>query len=321
MSTLLKTYFVANALLLSTAALAQSYPEKPIRLIVPNPPGGATEILARTIGPKLTEAWGQPVVVDNRPGAGGTLGANLVARSRADGHTLVLGSIGNMVISTSVYPDIPYDTLRDFSAVVNLVNQPIVLVAHPTFAPNTVSELIAYAKTRPGQVVYGSTGIGGAMHIAGEMLQTHASLKLVHVPYKGGGPSLIELLGGQIPMLFVGLAPALPHIRTGKIKAIAAVGSQRASVLPNLPTVGETLPGYQVNYWSGLFAPSATPRAIVTQLNREIVKILRTPEIKKRLEDAGFEIVANTSDQFTATVRGELDKWGRVVRLAGIKPE
>lgn len=302
-------------------AYTQTYPEKPIRLVVAAAPGGASELLARTIGPRLSAAWGQPVVVDHRPGAGGTIGTNVVAKARPDGHTLLIGSIGNLVIASGVYPNIPYDANRDFAPVTNLVNQPIVLVAHPSFEPNTVRELIAYTRARPGQVVYASTGIGSAMHLGGELLQKTAGLQLVHVPYKGGGPAVVDLVGGHVPLLFVGLAPALPHIRSGRIKAIAAVGSRRAAVLPDTPTVGETLPGYKVDYWSGVLAPGQTPTAIVSKLNAEIVRFVRTPDVRKRLEDAGFEVLATTPQQFAGTIREELARWGGIVRSAAIKPE
>jgi tripartite-type tricarboxylate transporter receptor subunit TctC len=318
------TRFVIAALAaaaISATAGAGTYPEKPIRLVVAAAPGGASELLARTIAPRMSAAWGQPVIVDHRPGAGGTIGTNVVAKARPDGHTLLIGSIGNLVIASGVYPNLPYDANRDFAPVTNLVNQPIVLVAHPSFEPNTVRELVAYARARPGQVVYASTGIGSAMHLGGELLQKNAGLQLVHVPYKGGGPAVVDLVGGHVPLLFVGLAPALPHIRSGKIKAIAAIGSHRAAVLPDTPTVGETLPGYKVDYWSGVLAPARTPPAIVSKLNGEIVRYVQTPGVRKRLEDAGFEVLATTPQQFAGTIREELVRWGGIVRSAAIKPE
>lgn len=306
---------------LAHADATANYPDKPIRLVVPTAPGGAGQMLAHVVGPALTQAWGQPVVVDHRAGAGGTIGTDVVAKAKPDGCTLVLGSIGNIMISTAVYPDAPYDGARDFAPVINLVNQPIVLVAHPSFKANTVKELIDHAALRPGKVVYGSTGIGSAMHMGGELLQQRTGISLIHVPYKGGGPGLTDLIGGHIPLLFVGLAPTLPHIHAGKIKAIAVVGSKRANVIPDVPTAAETLPGYEVNYWSGVLAPRGTPREVVAKLNREIAKTLNTPHIRKRLEDSGFEVLTGTPEQFASTIRIELEKWGKVVRLAGIKPD
>lgn len=300
---------------------ARAYPDKPIRLVVPYPPGGATEILARTLGPKLTEAWGQPTVVDNRPGAGGTIGTALAAKARPDGYTLLLGTIGNIAMSNGVYQNLAYDSLRDFAAISNLATQSIMLVSHPTSGPRNVQELISQAKTQPDKLVYASTGIGGAMHLAAELLQNQAGLKLVHVPYKGGGPVITALLGSEVSVAFVGLAPALPHVRAGRIRALAAAGSTRAPTLPDVPTIGEALPGYQVNYWTGLLAPAGTPPAIIAKLNAEVVRSFRSAEVKKRLEDAGFDVIASSAEEFSATVRQEVNKWGNVIRVAGIKPE
>ena len=303
------------------AEAARDYPQRPIRLVVPFPPGGATEILARTLGPELTRSWGQPAVVDNRPGAGGTIGAALVARSRPDGYTLLLGTIGNIAMSAAIYPRLPYDSVRDFTAIANLVHQPIMLVGHPQLGPRSVAELVEKARAKPATLVYGSTGVGGAMHLAGELLQGQAGIQLVHVPYKGGGPVVTALLGGEVPVAFVGLAPALPHVRAGRIRALATAGSKRAAVLPEVPTVGENLPGYQVDYWTGLLAPGGTPPAIVARLNAAVVEAFRSPEIRKRLEDAGFDVIASSASEFAATIRREAEKWKGVVRLAGIKPE
>ena len=300
---------------------AQGYPDRPIRVVVATAPGGASEILARTVGSGLSAVWGQPVIVDHRPGAGGTIGTDSVAKARPDGYTLLIGSRGNLIIASSVYPDIPYDANRDFAPVTNLVSQPIVLVAHPSFAPSTVNELVAYAKARPGNVLYASIGIGSAMHLGGELLQRRAGLQLIHVPYKGGGPAVVDLAGGHVPLLFVGVVPALPYIRSGKIKAIAAVGAKRASVLPDVPTVGEILPGYKVDDWSGVLVPARTPSAIVRKLSDEIVRHVQTPETRKRLEGVGFELLATTPEQFHASIREELGRWGGMIRSAGIKPE
>jgi tripartite-type tricarboxylate transporter receptor subunit TctC len=316
------TIALAAAAAFATGATATpTYPDKPIRLIVPAAPGGASDLLARTIGPALNAAWGQPVIVDNRGGAGGTIATNVVAKARPDGHTLLMGNIGGLVIAGGIYPNLPYDAQRDFAPVSNLVNQPIILVAHPSLPASTVPELIAYAKARPGQVVYASVGIGSAMHLGGELLQRKTGIKLVHVPYKGGGPAVVDLVGGHVPLLFVGLAPALPHIRAERLKAIATAGSRRAAVLPNVPTIGESVKGYSVDYWSGVLAPAGTPPSIVAKLNDVIVRHVQSPEIHKRLEDAGFEVLATKPERFAATIREELNRWGAVVRTAGIKPE
>lgn len=310
-----------NALAQSNAPA--SYPDKPIRLIVPFPAGGATDILARTVGPKLTEAWGQPVIIDNRGGAGGTIAAALVARARPDGHTLILGEIGNLAIGTSIYQNLPYDSLRDFAPISHLINQPIVVASHPSFAPTTVKELIAHAKARPGETDFASPSVGGAMHLAGELFQTQAGVKLSHVPYQGGGPVIAALLGGkEVSLAFVGLAPALPHINAKRLRAIAVAGSERAPVAPEVPTISETLPGYQVNFWIGLLAPAGTPQPILDKLNAEVVNIVRNPETRRHFEQVvGFGVVGSSQGQFAATIRQELEKWGRVVRVAGIRPQ
>ena len=306
---------------LNFAVAADNYPDKPIRLVVPFPPGGANDILARTLGPKLTESWGQQILIDNRPGAGGNIGADVVAKAKPDGYTLLLGYTGNLTISPGLYANVPYNTLNDFAPVTNLVNQPIVLLAHPSFPAQSVRELIAYARARPGQLSYGSPGIGTAQHLAGELFKHRAGIDLIHVPYKGAVPSLAELIGGQIPLLVVGLAPAIPQIRSGKVRALAVVGAKRAVVLPDVPTVGETLAGYQVGSWNGVLAPAGTAPAIIARLHNEIVRVLRLDDVRQHLETAGFEIVGSSPEQFAATIRSDLTKWTGVIRVAGIKPE
>ncbi|MBX3664722.1 MAG: tripartite tricarboxylate transporter substrate binding protein [Burkholderiales bacterium] len=312
----------ATALLAYGAALhAQQFPERSLRIVVPVAPGGANDILARTIGPRLSEAWGQQVLVENRAGGGGTIGAGFVAKARPDGHTLAVASISHIVLAPTVLTEKPYDPLRDFSAVTQLVNQPIVLAAHPSFPARSIKELVAVAKSRPGELTYGSTGIGSAMHLAGELLQQRTGTHLVHVPYKGGAPALVELTGGHVPLLFVGLAPALPHIRNGRIKALAVAGAQRASVLQATPTIGEALPGYQVNFWVGVLAPGATPGATVAVIHREIIRILGIPDVHTALRDASFDVVGSSPAQFAKSVAEDVRRWTPVIRIAGIKPE
>lgn len=305
-----------------TAASAQAdagtYPSRPIRVVVPVAPGGANDILARTIGPLLTQAWGQQIIVDNRAGAGGTMGTNLVAKAKPDGYTLVLGSISHIVLAAKLHPDKPYDPQRDLAPITQLVNQPIVVAAHPSFPASNVQQLVALAKSKPGQLAIGSPGIGSAMHLGIELLQHRAGVQVVHVPYKGGGPATIDLVAGQVPALYVGLAPALPHIRSGRIKALAVAGAQRASVLPDVPTVAETLPGYEVNFWAGVLAPARTPPEIVNRLNAEIVRIINTPEVNKRLQDASFDVIASTPVQFGKTIAADTSRWIPVLRTAGV---
>jgi tripartite-type tricarboxylate transporter receptor subunit TctC len=319
---------VKNSSILATAlfvfaasAGAQHFPDKPVRLVVPVAPGGANDILARTIGPRLSEAWGQQVLVENRAGGGGTIGAAFVARAKPDGYTLTVSSISHVVLAPTIFPEKPYDPIRDFTAITQLVNQPIVFAAHPSFPGKTVKDVIAIAKRNPGALAYGSPGIGSAMHLAGELLENRTGLDLIHVPYKGGGPAVVDLVSGQVPLLFVGLAPALPHIRSGRIRAIAVAGVKRSSVLAETPTIGESLPGYQVNFWVGVLSPAKTPSTLVTQINREIVKILGTPEVTRQLQDASFEVVGGTPEQFAAAIAEDLRRWTPVIKVAGIKPE
>jgi tripartite-type tricarboxylate transporter receptor subunit TctC len=312
---------VATAGFLLSAGAAFAFPDKPVRFIVPFPPGGANDILARTLGPRLTADWAQPVVIENRPGAGGNIGADVVAKAKPDGHTLLLGYVGNLTISPSLYQAIPYDTLKDFAPVTNLVNQPIVMLAHPNFAASTIKQLVALAKARRGEITCASPGVGTAQHLATELLKTKAGIDLVHVPYKGAIPALTDLIGGQIPLLTVGLAPALPHVKSGKLKALAVVGPKRAAVLPEVPTVGETVAGFEVTSWNGVLVPSGTPAAVVGQLNRDVVRVLAEPDVRARLEAAGFEIIGNSPEQFARTIRGDLARFASVIRVSGIKPE
>jgi tripartite-type tricarboxylate transporter receptor subunit TctC len=324
MKNVMHSMFVLGAtigLLTAVTAIAETYPSKPIRIVVPTSPGGANDILARTIGPHLTAAWGQPVIVENRAGAGGTIGSAAVAKAKPDGYTLVLGSVSHIAIAPSIFPQKPYDAQRDFAPIVQLVNQPIVLVAHPSLPAKTVRDIINLAKAKPDALIYASPGIGGAMHLAGELLQERIRVRMVHVPYKGGGPAVSELAGGQVPLLFVGLAPALPQIRAGRIRAIALAGSERTSVIPDVPTIGETLPGYKVDFWAGVLAPAGTPASLVAQLNQQIVKILRMPDVTKGLREQSFDVVAGTPQQLAAAIRDDVRRWTPVVRVAGIKPE
>lgn len=305
----------------SAVAAASDFPQRPVRIIVPVAPGGANDILARTLAPRLTEIWGQQVVVENRAGGGGTIGVGAVVRSKPDGHTLTVASISHIVLAPTVLAEKPYDPQRDFSPVSQLVNQPILFASHPSFPARTVKELIAVAKSRPGELAYGSTGIGSAMHLAGELLQQRTGTSLVHVPYKGGAPAVVELAGGHVPLLFVGLAPALPHVQSGRIRALAMAGAMRSPVLPLIPTIGEALPGYQVNFWVGVLAPAATPEVVVERINGDISNILAVPVVRNQLHQAGFDVVGGRAGQFAKTLVDDLRRWVPVIRVAGIKAE
>lgn len=303
------------------AASAADYPQRMVRIVVPVAPGGANDMLARTLAPRLAEAWGQQVIVENRAGGGGTIGAGLVAKAKPDGHVLAVASISQIVLAPTVLSGKPYDPVRDFSPVSQLVNQPILLAAHPSLPARSVKELLAIARARSGELVYGSTGIGSAMHLAGELLQQRTGTNLVHVPYKGGGPAVVDLVGGHLPLLFVGLAPALPHVRSGRIRALAVAGAARATVLPSTPTIGETLPGYQVNFWIGVLAPAGTTDVAVGVINREVTRILALPDVRTALQEASFDVVGGSPRQFARALVEDVHRWTPVIRVAGIKPE
>jgi tripartite-type tricarboxylate transporter receptor subunit TctC len=301
-----------------TAAHSQTYPSKPIRWIVPFPPGGSTDILARVVGQKLTEAWGQPVVIENRGGAGGTLGAAEAAKAAPDGYTLLMGAIHH-TIATSVYPKLPYDFIKDFAPITVVANVPNVLVVNPSVPANNAKELIAYAKANPGKLSYGSAGTGTAHHLIGEQFNLLAGVDIVHVPYKGSAPAIADLMGGQVQVMYDTIASALPHIKAGKLRALAVAPGKRSAALPDIPTLSEAaLPGFDVTTWFGALAPAKTPPEIVAKLNKEMVDILKMPDVAKRLADVGAEPVGNTPEQMTAQIRRETEEFGKIVKQAKI---
>jgi tripartite-type tricarboxylate transporter receptor subunit TctC len=301
-----------------TAAHSQTYPSKPIRWIVPFPPGGSTDILARVVGQKLTEAWGQPVVIENRGGAGGTLGAAEAAKAAPDGYTLLMGAIHH-TIATSVYPKLPYDFIKDFAPITVVANVPNVLVVNPSVPANNAKELIAYAKANPGKLSYGSAGTGTAHHLIGEQFNLLAGVDIVHVPYKGSAPAIADLMGGQVQVMYDTIASALPHIKAGKLRALAVAPGKRSAALPDIPTLSEAaLPGFDVTTWFGALAPAKTPPEFVAKLNKEMVDILKMPDVAKRLADVGAEPVGNTPEQMTAQIRRETEEFGKIVKQAKI---
>jgi tripartite-type tricarboxylate transporter receptor subunit TctC len=312
----------ASAALLAFApgANAQGYPAKPIRLIVPFSPGGPTDILARFVGQKLTEAFGQQVLVENRPGAGTVIGTELVAKAAPDGYTLLMASTSTATIP-SLLSKLPYDTLRDFTPVILLVASPNVLVVHPSLPAKSVRELIAIARSRPGQVVYGSGGNGTSAHLGAEILRLMAGVSMVHVPYKGAGPLTVGLISGEVSWMFGTIAPTLPHIQSGRLRPIAVSSARRASVLPEVPPVADTLPGFEASPWTGVSAPAATPKEVIARLNQEIAKALTTPETRERMAREGTDVVAGTPEQFDAFFRAQIEKWAKVIKAAGIKFE
>jgi tripartite-type tricarboxylate transporter receptor subunit TctC len=302
------------------AAHAQ-YPSKPVRLIVPFPPGGGTDAMARVLAPKLGEALGQTVIIDNRGGAGATIGTELAAKSPPDGYTLLLMTVTNAV-GAGLYPNLKFDLVRDFAPVTRLATTPHVLVVHPSVPAKTVKELVALAKARPGALVYSSSGTGTVSHLAGEYFSHLTGTKMLHVPYKGGGPSVSALISGEVSIGFATLPSVLPQIQSGRLRAIAMTTAQRSSSLPNLTTVNDSgVTPYDVGSWYGLSVPSGTPREIISRLHDATHKVMALSEVRERLATSGFEIIVTTPDQYGQFVRTEVDRWGKVVRASGARPD
>jgi len=312
--------FLAAALTAIPAALAQTYPTKTVRMIVAFPPGGTTDILARATAQKLTEAFGQQVVIDNRPGAGGNIGTELVARSPADGYTLLASPGSTLTSNPAVYAKVPFDTVRDFAPVTIIAEVPNVLIVHPSLPVKTVKELIALAKTRPGQLAYASTGAGQSTHLSAELFKQMARVDMIHVPYKGSAPALTDMVAGQVTVMFDNMPSCLPFVKAGRLKAIAVTSTKRSPTTPELPTVAEAaLPGFDVTVWFSVLAPANTPRDIVARLNGEIVKALKAPDMRERLSQQGAEPVGNTPEEFSAVIKRDLAKWSKLVKDANIR--
>ena len=307
---------------LSADAQQQTYPSRPLKMIMPYPAGGPTDILGRLLGQKLTENWGHNVVIDNRPGGAGMIGANLAAKSPADGYTLFLGGITTLALAPFVQKNLQYDPNRDFQPVSQTTISPLLLMTHPSLPVRNVREFIALAKAKPGQINYGSSGAGGSGHLAGELFKSVTGTNLVHVPYRGAPPALTDLMAGQIQTVFGTMLASVPHIRTGKLRAIAVTGPQRSIALPDVATFAEGgLTGYDPSSWNGILVPTGTPKTIVDRLNVEIVKIMHTPGVLDRLAADGPIPIGNSAEQFGAFIRAEQAKWSKVVREAGITAE
>lgn len=305
--------------LVPAQARAQAYPTKPVRIIVPYPASGGNDIIARAIGQRLQERLGQPVLVENKPGGGTLIGAEAAARSPADGHTLFVGTIATMSINPSLYKEMPYDPAKDFAPVIHLVNYHMILVTHPSLPAQSVGELVAHAKANPGKVSYASFGNGSTPHLGTELLKTMTGIDMVHIPYKGGAPALQDLLGGQVGMMFIDAPPSIGHIGAGKIRALAVASPQRTSLLPNLPTVGETVPGFGFTSWAGLFTNAGTPPEIVKKLNAEIGAILKLPEMQEQFAKLGADPVGGAPEALGEWMRQETARWGKVVKDSGAK--
>ncbi|MEO8442049.1 MAG: tripartite tricarboxylate transporter substrate binding protein [Betaproteobacteria bacterium] len=303
------------------AAIAQTnYPAKAIRYIVPFPAGGPLDIVARAIGQELTKSWGQPVIVDNRPGAGGNIGADLVAKAPPDGYTILMGAVSTHAINVALYSKLPYDPVRDFAPVTLITSVPNVLVVHPSLPVKNVKDLIALAKSRPGQLNFASGSTGSAGHLAGELFDSMAGVQMTHIPYKGAAPAVIDLVAGHVSLMFDNLASALPNIKAARVRAIAVTTPKRSPLLPEIPTISESgLRGFDISTWFGIFAPAGTPPDVVTKLNGEIVRILHTNDMRELLALLGAEPIGNKPAEFAAFIKTEIPKYAKVVKASGAK--
>ena len=309
----------------SGAALAQTaatFPAKPVRFIAPFPPGGSTDLLARLVAIKLTEAWGQQVTVENRGGAGGTIGIELAARAAPDGYTIVMGHVGTFGFNPTLYPKLPYDAIRDFAPITVLATVPNGMAVHPSLPVKTARDFVALAKAKPGELLYASGGSGSASHLAGEYFKLLTKIDMVHVPYKGTGPAMISMISGQTTMTITGMVALMPHVKSNRLKLLGVATMKRLSIMPDIPTINESgVPGYDANQWYGVLTQAAVPRDIIAKLHADIVKVLARPDIKERLAADGAEAVANTPEQFAAHIKAEIARWAPVVKASGAKPD
>ena len=304
----------------ASAALAQGYPTKPVRVIVTFPPGGTPDIYGRVMSAELQKLWNQSVVVENRTGAGGTIGTDYVAKAAPDGYTLLFAADASITIAPHLYSKLPYDPVRDLAPIVNVAAGPFVLMANPAFAPNSVKELIALVQTQPGKVSYASSGAGGQQHLAMEYIRTMAgSMDMIHVPYKGFGQGIADVLANQVPLIFGGITASIQFTRSGKLKALGVTGPRRAKALPDVPAIAETLPGFDITAWYGFMAPAGTPRDIVKKIHDDAVAVIRRPDFLERLDRDGIEPVANAPEEFAAQVKADLAHWAKIVKAAGAK--
>ncbi|MCX7962227.1 MAG: tripartite tricarboxylate transporter substrate binding protein [Burkholderiales bacterium] len=317
----MRNLLLAAALLWAGLAAAQPYPSKPIRFIVSFPPGGSADLVARAIAPRMSERLGQPVVVENRPGAGGNIGVEAVAKATPDGHTIGLAAAGALAVNASLYPTMPFNPEKDLAPITQLAMIPFFIIAHPS-QPATLAEVIAAARARPGALAYGHGGNGSAMHLSGELLKMMARVNLVAVPYKGSGPVAADVLGGQVPLGVVDVPSALANVRAGKLRALAVTTARRIQAAPEVPTAAEAgLPGYEAIGWFGAVAPAGTPEPIIARLNAEMRAALEAPDIRERMIAAGAEPFTSTPQEFAAFIRAEAKKWAEVIRVAGVKAD
>jgi tripartite-type tricarboxylate transporter receptor subunit TctC len=310
------------AVLISGAAFCQGFPEKPVRFVVGFTPGGPSDILARALGQKLAERFGQPVVIENRPGAGGNLAAEAVAKSTPDGYTWLLGNNSILATNQSLYRSLPYDPVKDFAPVALVAIQPNILVVNPGVQVVSVKELIAYSKANPGKLNYASSGAGAAAHLAGELFKAMAGVDIVHVPYKGAQPALTDVIAGQVQMMFATSASVIPYVKAGRLRALAVTTAQRSASIPELPTVAEAgVPGFEATTWHGVVVPAATPAGLIEVLNKKINSALEEKDLKERLNSLGAEVATGTPKEFTDYIAREIPKWAKVVKDSGARPE
>jgi tripartite-type tricarboxylate transporter receptor subunit TctC len=308
-------------LLAQPVAAQQPYPAKPVRLVVPSAPGGGTDITARVMAPKLSEFLGQQVVVENRAGAGTMIGGEVVARAAPDGYTLLMG-ISTLAINPAMYKKVPYDALKDFAPITQAVSLPNILVVHPSLPVKTVKELVAFAKARPGQLQFASAGVGTNPHLAAELFLSMTGTKMLHVPYKGSGAGVIDVIAGHVPVMTPSILTGLPHTKAGRLRALGVTSARRAGGAPDVPTIAEAgVPGYEAVQWFGILAPAGTPRAVIERVHREAVKVLQSADIRERLKADGADPVASSPEEFAAFLRSETAKWAKVVKAVGIQPE
>ena len=317
------SHFVVLAVaLLPTLSIAQPYPNKPIKLVVPFPPGGAVDFYARTVQQPLSEALGQTVVIENRAGASGMVGAEAVARSPADGYTIMLGNIAALAINVGIYPKMTYDPVRDFTPITHTVDVNYALIVHPSVPAKSVAELVAYAKANPGKLSYGSAGSGSLPHLATELFKSQAGIDMTHVPYKGGGPMVTDLLGGTVQMVIADQANLMPHVKAGKLRALAVSSPKRSTNYPDLPTIAESgFPGFQATAWNGLVGPAGLSPDVVSKLNTAFVKVQSTPEIRDKLVAGGLDPVGDRPEEFAAYIKSEIATWSRISKAVGAKAE
>jgi tripartite-type tricarboxylate transporter receptor subunit TctC len=313
---------VALTMLMSDAVPGQTYPTRPIHIVVPSSPGaGVTDIMARLVGQHLSARIGQQIVIDNRPGASGLIGAEVVSRAAPDGYTLLVANV-SLVVNPFLYPKMPYDALKDFIPITMINSAPMLLVVHPSIPATSVTELIAFAKSHPGKLNYGSGGLGSTPYLAAELFKSLAGIDVVHVPYKGGAPALSDLVGGQLTFMIENMPGTMPYARAGNLRALAITSPQRSALAPELPTMAEAgVPGYEMNGWNGIFAPKGTPPGIVARLHSEVAKILRTPEVRQELAALGAEPVGDTPDEFAAFLKADIARWGKIIQDKGIRSD